>query len=154
MNYFSQHDLLTKSILCSLIWNATFVTYQHAVCTVLDFYSIMLCDHYVPVLCSVMSSSLRPHGLIAACQAPLSMGILQARILEWVAYPFSRGSSCPMNRTWISCIADRFFTSWANEKPHYVPNTTLFWSSYAYLLFIYLTSFNVGYCTCFIPFKF
>ena len=30
-----------------------------------------------------------------ACQAPLSMGILQARILEWVAVPFSRGSSQP-----------------------------------------------------------
>ena len=36
----------------------------------------------------VMSDSLRP-----AHQAPLSMGILQARILEWVAIPFSRGSS-------------------------------------------------------------
>ena len=41
--------------------------------------------------CSVMSDSLQPHGL--GHQAPLSMGILQARILEWVAIPFSRGSS-------------------------------------------------------------
>ena len=32
-----------------------------------------------------------------ACQAPLSMGILQASILEWVAMPFSRGSSQPRN---------------------------------------------------------
>ncbi|XDA82486.1 hypothetical protein R6Z07F_012401 [Ovis aries] len=31
-------------------------------------------------------------------------GILQARILEWVAVPFSRGSSRPMDRTWVSCI--------------------------------------------------
>ena len=37
-------------------------------------------------------------------------GILQARILEWVAMPFSRGSSQPRDRTWVSCIADRFFT--------------------------------------------
>ena len=35
------------------------------------------------------------------------------RILEWVAYPFSRGSSQPRNRTGVSCIAGRFFTYWA-----------------------------------------
>ena len=35
------------------------------------------------------------------------------RILEWVAYPFSSGSSQPRNRTGVSCIAGRFFTNWA-----------------------------------------
>ena len=39
-------------------------------------------------------------------------GILQARILEWVAFPFSRGSSQPRDQTQISRIAGRFFTSW------------------------------------------
>ena len=34
------------------------------------------------------------------------------RILEWLSYPFSRGSSPPRNWTWISCIAGRFLTSW------------------------------------------
>ena len=38
-------------------------------------------------------------------------GILQARILEWVAFPFSRGSSQPRELTQVSCIAGRFFTS-------------------------------------------
>ena len=38
-------------------------------------------------------------------------GILQARILEWVAFPFSRGSSQPRDQTQVSCIAGRFFTS-------------------------------------------
>ena len=38
-------------------------------------------------------------------------GVLQARILEWVAFPFSRGSSPPRDRTQVSGIADRFFTS-------------------------------------------
>ena len=38
-------------------------------------------------------------------------GILQARILEWVAFPFSRGSSRPRNRTRVSCIAVDFFTN-------------------------------------------
>ena len=37
-------------------------------------------------------------------------GILQARILEWVAISFSRGSSQPRNQTQVSCIAGRFFT--------------------------------------------
>ena len=38
-------------------------------------------------------------------------GILQARILEWVAFPFSRGSSQPRDQTQVSHIAGRFFTS-------------------------------------------
>ena len=42
------------------------------------------------VLCHpVVSDSLQPHGLVA-CQAPMSMKILQAKILEWVAMPSSR----------------------------------------------------------------
>ena len=39
-----------------------------------------------------------------ACQAPLSMGIFQARILEWVAMPSSRESSRPRGGTCVSCI--------------------------------------------------
>ena len=38
-------------------------------------------------------------------------GILQARILEWVARPFSRGSSQPMDQIQVACIAGRFFTN-------------------------------------------
>ena len=105
---------------------------------------------------SVVSNSLWPPWNVT-CQASLSMGILQARILklvacpstrdllntesnrgllhsgkilyylshqgspwilEWIAYPFPRGSSWPWNQTGVSCIADRFFTSWAiREAP-------------------------------------
>ena len=43
-------------------------------------------------------------------------GILQTRILEWVAFPFSRGSSQPRDRTHVSRIAGRFFTSWATRE--------------------------------------
>ena len=46
-------------------------------------------------------------------QAPLSMGILQARILEWVAMPSSRRSSPP--RGW-TCITRGFFTIWATGE--------------------------------------
>ena len=42
-----------------------------------------------------------------------SVGTLQARILEWVALPFSRGSSQPRGQTQVSRIAGRFFTNWA-----------------------------------------
>ena len=47
-------------------------------------------------------------------------GILQARILEWVAVPFSRGSSWPRDWAWVSYIAGRFFTIWATRE---TPNT-------------------------------
>ena len=40
-------------------------------------------------------------------------GILQARILGWVAIPFSRGSSQPRDWTQVSQIAGKFFTIWA-----------------------------------------
>ena len=60
--------------------------------------------------CSVVSNSLQPHGLYN----PL---ILQARLLEWVALSFSRGSSQISDRTQISHIAGRFFISWATGKP-------------------------------------
>ena len=54
--------------------------------------------------CSVVSDSLPPHGLYGH-------GILQARILEWLAFPFSRGSSQPRDQTQVSQIAGGFFTS-------------------------------------------
>ena len=44
-------------------------------------------------------------------------GILQARILEWVAFPFSRGSSQPRDWTQVSCNAGGFFTIWTTRKP-------------------------------------
>ena len=54
------------------------------------------------------------------CSLPGSSvhGILQARILEWVAISFSRGSSWPRDRTPVSCIAGRFFTIWARREAH------------------------------------
>ena len=61
---------------------------------------LTLCD---PMDCSPPGSSIH--------------GILQARVLEWVAIPFSRGSSQPRDRTGVSCIAGRFFTSLATGKP-------------------------------------
>ena len=42
-------------------------------------------------------------------------GILHARILEWVAIPFSRGSSQSRDRSQVSCIAGQIFTTWATR---------------------------------------
>ena len=43
-------------------------------------------------------------------------GILQARILEWVTFPFSRKSSQPRDQTQVYHIAGRFFTSWVTAN--------------------------------------
>ena len=58
-----------------------------------------LCD---PVDCSPPGSSVH--------------GILQARILEWVAISFSRGSSRPRDQTQVSCIAGRCFNLWTTRE--------------------------------------
>ena len=49
-------------------------------------------------------------------QAALPMGILQARVLEWVAVPLSRESSQPRDRTQVSSISGGFFTVWATGE--------------------------------------
>ena len=69
------------------------------VCVLVTQSCLTLCN---PMFCSPPSSSVH--------------GVLQARILEWVAISFSRGSSWPRNQTWISCIAGRFFIIWATRE--------------------------------------
>ena len=75
-------------------------------CIYLVFYCVLvpqscltLCE---PMDCSLPGSSVH--------------GICQARILEWVAISFSRGSSRPRDQTWVFCIAGRFFTIWATRE--------------------------------------
>ena len=54
------------------------------------------------------------------CSLPGSVhGIFQARVLEWVAISFSRGSSRPRDRTWVSRIVGRRFTVWATREGIY-----------------------------------
>ena len=62
----------------------------------------MLVTQSCPTLCDPMDCS--PPGS-SVC------GILQARILEWVAISFSRGSPQPRDRTWVSHTAGRFLTT-------------------------------------------
>ena len=70
-------------------------------------------DPHIILLCAIPT-------LTVACQTPLSMGFLQARILEWVAISSPRGSPRPRDRTCVSCvscIAGRFFILWPSGKP-------------------------------------
>ena len=60
----------------------------------------MLIAQSGPTLCNPMDCSLPGSSV---------HGIFQAKILKWVAIPFSRGYSQPRNRTWVSCIAGWFF---------------------------------------------
>ena len=62
----------------------------------------MLVAQSCPTLCDPMDSS--PPGSSVH-------GVLQARILEWVAIFFSRGSFQPRDQTWVSCIVGGFFTT-------------------------------------------
>ena len=75
--------------------------------------------HSCPTLCDPVGCS--PPGYSVH-------GILQARILEWVAMPSSRGSSRPRDQTCVTpALAGRFFTTsvpW--EDPHYILSTYLF----------------------------
>ena len=90
----------------------------------------------VPSLCcallssSVMSDFVTPWTV--AHQAPLSMGILQARILEWVSMPSSRGSTQPRDWAQVSCSTGGFFTAELPGKPRVLPasmqTATISWS--------------------------
>ena len=75
---------------------------------------ICVCDlclvaHSCPTLCHPMDYS--PPGSSVH-------GILQARILEWVAMPSSKGSSQPRDPTQVSHSAGEFFTAWATREVH------------------------------------
>ena len=61
--------------------------------------------HHISVNRSVVSNSLRLDSSLPGCSV---YGILWARMLEWVAIPFSKGSSQPRDQ--VSCIAGGFFT--------------------------------------------
>ena len=58
--------------------------------------------HLCPTLCEPMDYTVHV--------------ILQARTLEWLAFPFSRGSSQLRDQTQVSCIVGGFFTSWATRE--------------------------------------
>ena len=86
-------NLLSSSFSRSFHWRA------YSGCVLVIQSCPTLCD---PMDCSPPGSSV--------------LGILQARLLKWVAMPFSRESSQPRDQTQVSLIAGRFFTIWASRE--------------------------------------
>ena len=76
------------------------------VCVCVRAHVCVLVAQLCPFLCDPIDCSLAGFSVC---------GILQARILEWVAVPFSRESSPPRNRSRVSLIAGRFFTVWVTR---------------------------------------
>ena len=62
-----------------------------------------------------------------------------SRILEWITYPFSRGSSQPKNGTGVSCIAGEFFTSWTTREAPFLCTPDCF-----FYMVLYEESLNVN----------
>ena len=84
--------------------------YLTSLSSITEFASSLEMD-VLPLCGALLFPTLRSHGL----QPPGSSvhGILQARILEWVAMPSSRGSSWPRDRTCVSCIGRQILYLWA-----------------------------------------
>ena len=75
---------------------------------------------------SVVSDSATPWTVAYQALRSLSVhGIFQARVREWVAISFSRGSSQPRDQTQVSCTAGRRFTIWATRETWKTPRHIL-----------------------------
>ena len=70
-------------------------------------------------------------------------GIFQARVLQWVAIPFSRGSSQPGDRTQVSCITGRFLTIWATREAFLSNDSVLLYVVDLYITYLFST-FNMS----------
>ena len=89
----------------------------------LIWFSSILCFHLRKVILRESyfhtdSNAIKESESCSVMSDPMDytvQGVLWARILEWVAFPFSRGSSQPREWTQVSCIAGRFLTSWATR---------------------------------------
>ena len=97
-------------------WEARYIIFIiYAICS-----PLLLLSKKVKVKVLV-NQSLWSYGSVPH-QAPYVHGILQVRILEWVAIPFSRGFSQIRNWTWVSSIAGKFFTIWATREAIFTNN--------------------------------
>ena len=85
------------------------LTLQSRVWTMVLWHCMYVCE--VAQLCPTLFDPMD-------CSLPGSSvhGIFQAIVLEWIAISFSRGSSQPRDRTWVSCIVDRCFTVWTTRE--------------------------------------
>ena len=125
-NMFS--DFIVICILLIVYWLIKY--YVYILLEYIQFSHLCVQFNSVQFSRSVVSNCLWPHELCiyyAYCEVKviqnvrlfstpyLVHGILQVRILEWVAFPFSRGSSQSRDWTQVSHIAGGFFTSWTTK---------------------------------------
>ena len=93
--------------------------------SILDYIQGLLTNSLYDVICSINMASI-PALVTQLCPTPCDSrdysppyfsvhGILQARILKWVAISFYRGSSWHRDRTQVSCIAAEFFIIWSTR---------------------------------------
>ena len=124
------HDTVILCFKTTLSWVFCFLTPKHHTCMSSYVYVIirvcMLVSQSRPALCNPMDYSPRGSS---------DHGISQARILEWVTIPFSRGSSPPVSRTWVPPLqADSLYSEPPPEKlKAYIQNilfTQFFFSYY------------------------
>ena len=86
--------------------------------------------------CWVVSNSFVIPWMVAH-QAPLSNGISQARILEWIAIYFSRGSSWPRDWTHVPCIGKQILYHWATREVQlYIHSHTIYVQTYTIYIFL------------------
>ena len=115
------HSKITKlkTTLATLVQNIHNNYYLFSTSYVLD--KCVLVAQLWPTLCNPMDCS--PSGSSVH-------GILQARILEWVAIPFSRQSPWLRAQTLVSCIVVRFFNVWTTREAPYVRQSARQWWCY------------------------
>ena len=118
-----ERNFLTIDILKPVSWKSyyflppSFLSY-HLSLWFIDFllsYFLLLCGGgggFVTKSCPTLVTTW-----IISSQVSSVSGISQARILEWVAISFAKGSSWPKNETYVSCIASEFFTTEPTESP-------------------------------------
>ena len=94
-----------------------------------------------PTLCDPMDFSLPGSSI---------HGIFQARILEWVAISFSRGTSRPRDWTQVSCIVGRRLTVWVTREAHYISNIWNYFISCISVYFIFFVVSNMHLKTLFL----
>ena len=129
----NDNTVSNKSFLPHLLWapGETFSCVRRRVAVeivTISYWLIsdVLLTQLCPTLCDPMD-----------CSPPGSSvhRILQARILKWVAIPFSQGSSQPKDQTRVSCIAGRFFIVWVTKEALISNSLSLNFLSHPYFMF-------------------
>ena len=108
--------MLSFSLVSRYQWSISCLVAYCLAFTCLCFYSFFLVTKSRPTHCDPMDCS--PPG-------SFDHGISQARILEWVAISFSRGSSKPRDQTQVSCSGRRVLYHWAIGEAHHSAKTLL-----------------------------